>query len=183
VSRTACLVVLLVSDRSRRQDSFGQLEDRQDAFDSANQPLLSVPPSVVLLRSSSPSVVSVPCAWPSCLVLDARSKDLRWGGGSLLGGDVLEFDRRFIVWPSTCRTQSVHRRLDIVEAELAYLYTGALTMEVPEAAPPSFRGNVPGSRKDTGGSSCRTGRTPRRIAGSIHPRRRRQTGLAVYETW
>jgi hypothetical protein len=58
--------------------------------------------------------------------------DLRWGGGSLLGGDVFELDRGFIVWTSTRRTQSIHRRLDVVEAELAYLYTGALAMTVPE---------------------------------------------------
>jgi len=109
--------------------------------------------------------------------------DLRWGGGSLLGGDVLELDRRFIVWASTCRTQSVHRRLDVVEAELAYLYMGALAMADSEPLHRVFEGSVPGSRKDTGGNSCPTGRTPRRIAGSIHPRRRRQTGLAVCGTW
>jgi hypothetical protein len=33
------------------------------------------------------------------------------------------------------------------------------------------------------GSSCRTGRTPRRIEGSTHPRHRRRTGPVVCETW
>lgn len=44
-------------------------------------------------------------------------------------------------------------------------------------------GGVLGSRRDTGGSFCRTGRTPRRRADSTRPRRRRQTGHTGGATW
>jgi hypothetical protein len=42
-------------------------------------------------------------------------------GDPLFGRDVLEFDGRVIVGTATGRAQPVHRCLDVVVAELAYL--------------------------------------------------------------
>ena len=42
---------------------------------------------------------------------------------------------------------------------------------------------VPGSRKDTDGSSCPIDRTLRRIMGRLLLRHHRRTGLVVRETW
>lgn len=45
-------------------------------------------------------------------------------GDPLFGGDVLEFDGRVVVRTATGWTQAVHRCLDVVVAELAYLAGG-----------------------------------------------------------
>lgn len=113
---------------------------------------------------------------------------IRGGGGNLLfGSDVFPFYRRLVVGSTTGRAEAIHRRLDIIEAELAYLWA-LVSKTCRETHPPGRRGgpkgaSVPGSRRDTGGSSCRTSRTPRRRGGSTRPRHRRRTGPVVCGTW
>jgi hypothetical protein len=48
---------------------------------------------------------------------------LRSGGirDPLFGRDGLPLDGGVVIWPATGRTQSIHRRLDVVVAELTYL--------------------------------------------------------------
>ena len=46
--------------------------------------------------------------------------------------DNFELHGSLIIRTSTCRAETIHVVLDVVEAELAYLYTGALAMAVPE---------------------------------------------------
>jgi hypothetical protein len=54
---------------------------------------------------------------------------LRLGGigDPLFGRDGLPLDGGVVVWPATRRTQSVHRRLDVVVAELTYLASVSVT--------------------------------------------------------
>lgn len=52
----------------------------------------------------------------------------------LFGSDVLELDGRVVVGTATGRTQSVHRCLDVVVAELAYL-AAVLAQRLEVASP------------------------------------------------
>lgn len=59
-------------------------------------------------------------------------------GDPLFGSDVLELDGRIVVGTATGRTQAVHRRLDVVVAELTYLAT-VLAQRLDVAAARAWR--------------------------------------------
>ena len=44
-------------------------------------------------------------------------------GDPLFRSDILELDGRIVIRTATGRTQAIHRRLDIIVAELTYLAT------------------------------------------------------------
>jgi hypothetical protein len=102
-------------------------------------------------------------------------------GDPLFRRNGLPFYGGVVIRAATGRTQAVHGRLDVVVAELAYLAGGQYAGSRRRAQ--ELACSVPGSRRDTAGSSCRTGRTPRHIADSTPLPRRRRTGPAVATWW
>ena len=100
---------------------------------------------------------------------------------ALLGGDGFELYCGIVVGPAASGTQAVHVGLDVVIAELTYL-TWRVSWHDRRHGHRVFEGRAPGSRRGTDGSSCRTGRTPRRRGDSTPLRHRRRTGPVVRGT-
>lgn len=95
-------------------------------------------------------------------------------GDPLFRSDVLELDGRIVIWTTTGRTQTIHRRLDIVVAKLTYLRT--VLAQRLEAVHHDLEGSVLGSHKDKDGSFCLIGRTLQHREGNIRPRHHQRTG-------
>jgi hypothetical protein len=133
------LRVSLVSDQSRRRDSFERHVAPPGVCGLVNQPRPFALPSDGSVRSSLPSALFAVYVWPFCNELD-RS---RWEdeADTLFGGDVLELYCGLVVWTPASWTQPVHRPLDVVEAKLTYLM-GELDMAAGGLAGEGGRGEA-----------------------------------------